>query len=225
MGIANENYEFILVDFGTSRSISDGGVIENTDFYNKLKNKSLSIPSSDSELNETKLPYVFGGDEAFSLREDFVRPYYRKELDDDRRIFNYCLSRSLIIIENVFGIIVGRFCTFKTCINLQLDNFDHVVMACCVLHNILRRTCPHSYTPLDCLDKDDTETGTVTLGLGADPTNMIDLQRVTIEKQQRKQKLQKKCSLHISRIRDKFRATQLFVICVINMFLSCVPTL
>jgi hypothetical protein len=76
----------------------------------------------------------------------------------------------------VFGIIVARFGIFKTCINLQLDNFDHVVMACCVLHNFLSRTCPRSYTPLDCLDKDDTETDTDTSGLRADPTNLIDLQ-------------------------------------------------
>jgi hypothetical protein len=66
MGIANANYEFILVDFGTNGHISDGGVIENTDFYDKLKNKSSSIPNPDSELNETKLLYVFVGDEAFS---------------------------------------------------------------------------------------------------------------------------------------------------------------
>jgi hypothetical protein len=39
MGIAN--YEFILVDFGTNGRISDGGVIENTDFHDKFKNKSL----------------------------------------------------------------------------------------------------------------------------------------------------------------------------------------
>jgi hypothetical protein len=76
----------------------------------------------------------------------------------------------------VFGIVVARFGIFKTCINLLLDNNDHAVVACCVLHNFLRRTCPHSYTPLDCLDKEDTETGTVTLGLRPDLTNIIDLQ-------------------------------------------------
>jgi hypothetical protein len=44
MGIANANYEPILVDSGTNGRISDGGVIENTDFCDKLKNKSLSSP-------------------------------------------------------------------------------------------------------------------------------------------------------------------------------------
>jgi hypothetical protein len=45
--------------FGTNGRIYISGVIENTDFYDKLKNKSSSIPNPDSELNETKLPYVF----------------------------------------------------------------------------------------------------------------------------------------------------------------------
>jgi hypothetical protein len=51
MGIANVKYKFILVDFGTNGRISECDVIQNTDFYAKLKNKSLSIPNPDSELN------------------------------------------------------------------------------------------------------------------------------------------------------------------------------
>ena len=32
MGIANANYELIYVHFGTNGRVSDGGVIEHTDF-------------------------------------------------------------------------------------------------------------------------------------------------------------------------------------------------
>jgi hypothetical protein len=41
MAIANANYEFIYCDIGTNGRVSDGGVIENTTFYNKLLNGNL----------------------------------------------------------------------------------------------------------------------------------------------------------------------------------------
>lgn len=52
------------------------------------------------------LNYVFIGDEAFALRTDFLKPYNQKELDYEKRIFNYHLSRARRIIENAFGILI-----------------------------------------------------------------------------------------------------------------------
>jgi hypothetical protein len=39
-----------------------------------------------------KYPYIFVADEAFKLNEHFMRPYREKDLNDNRRIFNYRLS-------------------------------------------------------------------------------------------------------------------------------------
>ena len=33
LGIVNANYEFILVDFGVNGRVSDGGVLEYTEFF------------------------------------------------------------------------------------------------------------------------------------------------------------------------------------------------
>ena len=66
-----------------------------------------------------------------------------KHLTRERKIFNYRLSRARRIIENAFGILVARFGTFKTHINIQLDNINKdVVMASCALHNFLQRISP-----------------------------------------------------------------------------------
>jgi hypothetical protein len=46
------------------------------------------MPES-SDVKERKLPYVFVGDEVFSLRKDFLKPYNVKQLTRERRIFNY----------------------------------------------------------------------------------------------------------------------------------------
>lgn len=41
MALVNSNYEFIFVDVGKNGRLSDGGVIECTEFYHKLINRKL----------------------------------------------------------------------------------------------------------------------------------------------------------------------------------------
>lgn len=146
MAIANANYEFVMIDFGANGRLSDGGVIEHTLFHHKLVNNELKIPQPSSPINSNKLlPYVFIGDEAFSLRNDFLKPFSQKELDKEKRIFNYRLSRARRIIENTFGILASKFRIFNHPINLKLDNIEKVVMASCVLHNFLRKKIGEHY--------------------------------------------------------------------------------
>ena len=134
IGIADSNYELIYFNFGTNGRVSDAGILEYTDFYDKVRNECLKIPES-SDVKGRKLPCVFVGDEAFSLRKDFLRPYNVKQLTRERKIFNFRLSRARRITENVFGILVERFSIYKTHINIQLDNVKDVVMASCAMHN------------------------------------------------------------------------------------------
>jgi hypothetical protein len=41
IGIADSNYEFIFFHFGTNGRVSDGEVLEYTDFYEELQNECL----------------------------------------------------------------------------------------------------------------------------------------------------------------------------------------
>lgn len=71
MVISNANYELIRCGVGkTNRKGSDGGVIQNTKFYEKLLRNRLKIP----EIGEKCLHYVFVSDKAFSLRFDRIKP-------------------------------------------------------------------------------------------------------------------------------------------------------
>lgn len=178
MAICNANYEFIMCDFGINDRISDGGVIAHTKFYKKLKNGTLHLPDSVNPQNsQRKLPFVFIGDEAFALRSDFLKPYGQKDLNHDKKKFNYRLARARGKIENSFGILAARFQVFYTPIRLRLESIDKVVMACCVLHNFLRRRRPNIYTPPDSLDQDNFEKGSLQSGLRATPSHLAPLQR------------------------------------------------
>jgi len=158
MAIANANYEFVMIHFGANGRLSDGGVIEHTLFHHKLINNELKVPQPSSPINSYKLiPYVFIGDEAFSLRNDFLKPFSQKELDKEKRIFNYRLSRARRVIENTFGILASKFRIFNQPINLKLENIEKVVMASCVLHNFLRTKIGELYVFTNNYEVENTE--------------------------------------------------------------------
>ncbi|XP_045480933.1 putative nuclease HARBI1 [Harmonia axyridis] len=157
LAIVNANYEFIYVHTGTNERISDGGVIEKTKFFEKLKKNELNLPTR--EKNRGHLNYVFIGDEAFALTENVIKPYTAYNLDHDKRIFNYRLSRARRVVENAFGMLGSRFKIFHREINLSLEKLDKVILGCCVLHNFLRRNCgKETYTAVEMIYSEDIQT-------------------------------------------------------------------
>ncbi|XP_057665979.1 putative nuclease HARBI1 [Diorhabda carinulata] len=177
MAIANANYEFIYCDVGTNGRISDGGVINNTVFYKRLVEKKLNIPERQPVTNSTReLNYVFVGDEAFAMRPDLLKPFSRATLTNNRRIYNYRLSRARRVIENTFGILASRFRVLYTAINMDVNNIEWVVLACCALHNFLRKQSA-TYAPPDVFDREYTSEGVTVKGLRCDAEKMHHLQR------------------------------------------------
>ncbi|CAK1592763.1 unnamed protein product [Parnassius mnemosyne] len=82
MAIVDARYRFLLADFGTNGRVSDGGVLQNTKFFQKLQNKKLNIPNPENiEGSSRCLPYVFIGDDAFPLRTDMIKPYRQGDLN------------------------------------------------------------------------------------------------------------------------------------------------
>lgn len=111
MAIVDANYKFLTVDVGANGRVSGGGVFKNTLFWQKLSESQLNMPDP-RELPDTpnkKFPYVFIGDEAFQLLPEFMKPYNRAALTNEKRIFNYRLSRARRVVENAFGILMKRF--------------------------------------------------------------------------------------------------------------------
>jgi hypothetical protein len=162
MGLVEANLEFIMADVGCNGRVSDGGVIEETVFYRKLKNGELALPKNDDTVEN--MNFVLIADEAFALRENTLKPFPRKDLTYEKQIFNYRLSRARRCVENSFGVLAARFRIFHTTINLQPSKVDDIVMACVVLHNFLRRRHRTQYTPGSMLDRENVEDANVVEG-------------------------------------------------------------
>ena len=108
--LAGEDYEVIWADVGMNGRVSDGGIWNRSSLGQKLEDGKLNLPAPEPLPNRREsTSYVFVGDDAFALRENFMKPYSHSNLDLFTRVCNYRFSRARRISENVFGILANRW--------------------------------------------------------------------------------------------------------------------
>ncbi|CAK1587984.1 unnamed protein product [Parnassius mnemosyne] len=59
MAIVDANYEFLLVDFGTNGRISDGGVLQNTKFFEMLQDNKKELPDAEVVKNSSTSSHTY----------------------------------------------------------------------------------------------------------------------------------------------------------------------
>lgn len=106
MCLADARRKIIMVDVGSMGRFSDAGIFEDSIFGKRLKEKTLNLPPPVPLYDGGEpMPFVFVGDKAFPLMENFMRPYPRSDLNSEKRAFNYRLSRARRIVEATFGVL------------------------------------------------------------------------------------------------------------------------
>lgn len=120
LALVDADYKFKYIDCGCNGRVSDGGVFTNSTLFQTLESNTFHIPPGKPlPQRNTPVPFVIVRDEAFPLKSYSIKPYPSRNLDHNRRIFNYRLSRGRGIVENVFGILTCRFGVFKQAIPLE----------------------------------------------------------------------------------------------------------
>jgi len=66
-----------------------------------------------------------------------MRTFPRRQLTNERRIYNYRLSRARRIVECAFGIMVKRFNLLKNKMLVGPEKATKITRAICVLHNLI----------------------------------------------------------------------------------------
>lgn len=90
----------------------------------------------DQNINED-FPFVFVGGEAYPLLPNLMRPFPRRQLTNEKRIYNYRLSRARRIVECAFGIMVKRFNVLENKMLVGPEKPTKITRAICVLHNLI----------------------------------------------------------------------------------------
>ena len=172
--VVDADYKFIFADVGCQGRISNGGILRNSLFWKALVNGSLGLPqpklllestdkSFDGSYTTKPVPFYLAGDDAFPLENNIMKPYSQRNLSEEKRIFNYRLSRARRISKNVFGILSSRFRVFSTVMCVKPESAVKIVLCTIALHNFLRSIVPGRYFPTGALDKENSN-GVVTEG-------------------------------------------------------------
>jgi hypothetical protein len=155
LAVVNADYEFVFVNVGAEGKASDGGVWACSGLKQQIEDPGnpLMIPEpSPIHGIPGLMPYYFVSDDAFKLVHYNMKPFPGYGLTRKQRIYNYRLSRCRRIVENTFGILSCRFRLLRRAIEVNPENVEEIVMACCIIHNYLRKHARATYMPPDAMD-------------------------------------------------------------------------
>lgn len=124
-----------------------------------LEQNTLAVPQSRSLPNCTiNLPCTLVGDEGFPLKSYIMRPYSRRNLkSNERKVFNYRLSRARRVVENAFGILAARWQILQTAIGIKIESAEKIIQAVVCLHNYIISTNSNQYMQEHSLDQEDPD--------------------------------------------------------------------
>lgn len=156
LALVDSNYNFIFADIGSNGRMSDGGILRDTELWNKIATEALNLPDPHplpgSDIN---IPYVLLADSAFALHKNVMKPYPGiHNIGNPKSIFNEKLSRSRVIVENTFGVLCTKFRIFRKPFALCPEKVTLITLTCILLHNYLRKskTSSQVYTPPGTMD-------------------------------------------------------------------------
>ena len=137
MAIAGPEYECFYANVGSNGRVSDSGIWNKTSLLQGIQDESVKLPNDEKLPNREITPYVFLGDDAFTLKRFMMNPFPQQGLTVERRIYNYRHSRAHRISENLFGILANRWKVFFTIINLEPKYVEDVIFTALILRNML----------------------------------------------------------------------------------------
>lgn len=164
MAVVDAKYRFLYVTVGAQGSANDASVFSESKFGEALYHSAnpLSLPDPKVIPNtDIEIPMFFVADEAYPLKTFLMKPFSARGLSQSERIFNYRLSRARRVVENAFGILANRFRILRGQMQLQPDTACVVVLACCALHNFLRRNSSANAENEDYSSQDEVQGRTV----------------------------------------------------------------
>ena len=76
-------------------------------------------------------------DPAYPLKTDLMKPFSRKGLSHEERVFNYHLSRSRGCIECAFGNMAPKWHLLGMATETELEKAEKIIKCICLLHNLI----------------------------------------------------------------------------------------
>lgn len=106
-------------------------------FFKCIQNEDNRPADSFIQGIDMQMPYVFLGDDAYTLQKHLMKPYSKRNVNEQERIFNGRLSRTRRCIKCCFGIMANKWRVLHKSIETNVDHADNIIKCICVLHNVV----------------------------------------------------------------------------------------
>ncbi|XP_060848196.1 putative nuclease HARBI1 isoform X2 [Rhopalosiphum padi] len=128
LAVCNARLEFTYIFSGWPGSSHDARVFKNSSLGHILINSPQEIISKNLHIL---------GDSAFPLLENLMVPYKATHiLSEKEKLFNRRLSSTRVVIEQAFGLLLGRFRRLKVLEAKSIELMSLTVTSACILHNL-----------------------------------------------------------------------------------------
>ena len=103
----------------------------------KIEDDSIGYPQSKS-LGIGRQNFFILRDNTFPLKLWLMMPYPSHTMDLKEMVFTYRIRCGRTVLGNAFWMLTSRFRIFQSLLQQEFLVVNRVVMACLVLHNLLR---------------------------------------------------------------------------------------
>ena len=134
--VVDHQYLFRDINVGWPGSVHDARVLAHSALFRKAEEGTI-LNGQSKQIEGCTIPVFLIGDSAYPLLKWLIKPYPENDhMTEQRRNFNYQLSRARIVVENAFGRLKARWRRLVKKNDVIVKNVRHVIAACCVLHNL-----------------------------------------------------------------------------------------
>ena len=158
--LVGPTYEIHWADVGCNGRASDGTIWNKSDLKNHLSSAENGLhvpPPAPLPGRELVVLYVITGDDAFGLKTFLMKPYPLSGLSNERRIYNYRLSRMRRVSENAFRILANKWRIFLSPVALEPEKVQMITLPAPTLHNFLLSKKTSNCGNIDDLSMGDVE--------------------------------------------------------------------
>lgn len=135
MALVDAKYRFIWTACGSPGNTHDSTVFQGTNLWHNILEGGV-IPKKAQVVDGVEVPPIILGDGAFPLKTWLMKPFGDLHLTEERRNFNYRLSRARMVTEGAFGKLKGRWRVLHRKNEASKNVCKKVTLACIVLHNL-----------------------------------------------------------------------------------------
>ena len=116
-------------------SVHDARVFINSLIYKKITEDDILENEEVQTIGGCQVPVCIVGDSAYPLLSWVMKPF-DDSATSEQKYFDYRLSSALMVVENAFGRLKGRWRRLLKKIDMAIENVPTVIAACCILHNL-----------------------------------------------------------------------------------------